>query len=211
MRDFLVVQAKTVLKVTSVAPIRNFSPPAVIILGERLNLAQEITYNGVAVKEFIIPAPNRIVARVPETQVGRALSELRVLTAAAIIQKDSLLSLGVTRPLRTAAGIERLVQEFVMIFLSTPGSDLFNESAGGGAQSIIGRRSDEASAELSLAVDRTKQQLFRAQARNSRIPPAERLLSASLANVEFDARTTSLAAVVDLRSVAGDAALVTVR
>lgn len=214
MKDFLVVQAKTVLKTTSVSPIRGFLPAAVIVLGEKLNLAHEILYNGVEVTEFIISSPSRLVVRIPDSQVGKELTSLQVLTVAAVSTKDALLSLAVVRPLRTVQGIERLVQQFTLALLTTPGSDLFNPSGGGGARSVIGKTTSDGSspaAMLSLAVDRTRQQLLSAQAKNSRIPPSERLLSATLTSVEYDQHNTTMQGVVELRSVAGDAALVNVR
>jgi hypothetical protein len=214
MRDFRVVQAKSLLKVASVAPVRNFSPPAIVILGERLNTADEITYNGLGVSEFIITSPTRIIARIPDSQVGQALRDLRVLAPVSVSKLDAMISLGINRPVRTVEGIDRLVQEWLLIFLTNPGSDIFNQTAGGGARSVIGQpaSSSESNAvsELSLAVEKTKQQLLRQQAKNSNIPPAERLLSASLSDVTFDQQTTSLTAVVDLKNVLGGSASVTV-
>jgi hypothetical protein len=66
-------------------------------------------------------------------------------------------------------------------------------------------------AQLSIAVDRTRQQILRSQASNSRIPPAERLLSASLSNVSFEPQTTALSALVDLKNVLGGSASVALR
>lgn len=214
MKDLLVVQAKTVLKTTSVAPIRNFSPPAVVALGEKLHLTKEILYNGVEVTEFVISSPSRLIIRIPTSQVGRELTSLQALTTAAVSQQDALLSMAIVRPIKTVQGIDKLVQQFTLTMLTTPGSDIFEPNSGGGARAIIGRSvngSDSPAALLSLAVNRTKQQILRSQAQNSRIPPSERLLSATLSSVEFDAQNTAIRGVVDLRSVAGESALVTVR
>jgi hypothetical protein len=214
MRDIRVVQAKALLKVSSVAPVRNFSPPAIVILGERFNTANEITYNGIEVSEFIIAAPTRIIARIPDSQVGQALRDLRVMAPVSIAKLDAQRDLGVGSPVRTVEGIDRLVQEWLLIFLTNPGSDIFNQTGGGGARAVIGQpaSSSESNAvsELSLAVEKTKQQLLRQQAQNSNIPPAERLLSASLSDVRFDQQTTSLTAVVDIKNVLGGSASVTV-
>jgi hypothetical protein len=212
MKDFRVVQAKTPLKVTSYAPVRDFSPPAITVLGEEMNKAQEILYNNVEVTEFLIISPRRLLVRIPDSQVGRPLTSLLVSTSSAVSQKDALLSLGVDSPLKTLEGIDRLVQVFMTTFMTTPGSDIFDPDAGGGGQAIIGKPNEatsSSSAQLSLAVDRTVQQMLRAQAQNTKLPPTERLLSASLSNVEFDQTTTTLRGTVDLRSVAGESALVT--
>ena len=215
MRDFRVVLAKTLLKVASVAPVRNFYPPAVVILGERFNTCDELTYNDVTVTEFIIASPTRIIARIPDSQVGRALIDLRVLAPVPISKRDALVTLGVARPMRTVDGIDRLVQEWLLCFLTNPGSDIFDTTSGGGARAIIGQpayaKGNSAVSELSLAVENTKQQLLRKQARNSKIPPSERLLSASLSNVKFDETSTALTALVDIRNVLGGSASVSIK
>ncbi len=215
MRDFRVVLAKTRLKIASVAPVRNFYPPSIIVLGEQFNLTDEIQYNGVQVQEFIIASPTRLIVRIPDSQVGVNLADLRVLAPVPLAQRDAIVSLAVARPLRTVSGIDRLVQEWVLIFLTNPGSDIFDPTSGGGARSVIGQAADvtgtNAMSDLSLAVENTKRQLLQKQAKNSKIPPNERLLSASLSNVSYDQKTTALIGLVDLRNVVGGAATVTVR
>lgn len=215
MRDFRVVQARAILKVTSVSPIRGFNPPAVIILGEKFQYAAEITYNGIEVSEFYIASPTRIIARIPDTQYGKALTELAVLAPVQLAREKALISLGISKPFKTVYGIDRLVQNWVMAFLTTPGSDIFNPSAGGGGRAIIGfpgnASGKTASAELSIAVDRTRQQILEQQASNLQIPAEERMLSCSLSEVSFDQKSTSLTAVVTLKNILGNSASVNIR
>jgi len=214
VKDFKIVQARTVLKVTSVSPVRNFSPPALIVLGQDLNSTVEILYNDVAAPEFVIMGTGRLVVRIPDSQVGVPLRSLLVLADSAVSTQDAQISLNVGRGVRMVGGLDRLIQQFLLELFTTPGSDIFDQASGGGARSIIGKAVTDghgATAELSMAVDRTKKNVFRAQANNRRIPPEERLLSASLSSVRFDSETTTLYGVIDLRNVVGDAALVTVR
>ncbi len=215
MRDFRVVQAKAALKVTSVSPIRGFNPPAVIILGEKLNLASEITYNGMEVLEFYIASPTRIIARIPDTQYGKSLTDLRVLAPVQLAKQNALISLGISKPFKTVSGIDRLVQNWVLAFLTTPGSDIFSPTSGGGGRSIIGypgnATGQSAAAELTIAVDRTRQQILQQQAASLQVPAEERLLSSALSEVTFDQKTTSISAVVTIKNVLGNAASVNIR
>jgi hypothetical protein len=211
MKDFRVVHAKAVLTVSSIAPVRNFDPPSIIVLGDRLNRANEITYNGVQVDEWVVSSETRLVLRIPNSQVGRELSELMVLATVQFAEQDALVQLGLSRPVRAVSGIDRLVQQWVMTFLTTPGSDVFNLSSGGGGRSLIGKSigaNTAPAADIAIAVDRTKSQLLKAQANNSSIPPSERLLSASLVSVSYDKSNTTAYAVVDLRNVVGVSSLV---
>jgi hypothetical protein len=211
MKDFRVVHAKAVLTVSSIAPVRNFDPPSIIVLGDRLNRANEITYNGMQVDEWVVSSETRLVIRIPNSQVGRELSELMVLATVQFAEQDALVQLGLSRPVRAVSGIDRLVQQWVMTFLTTPGSDVFNLSSGGGGRSLIGKSigaNTAPAADIAIAVDRTKSQLLKAQANNSSIPPSERLLSASLVSVSYDKSNTTAYAVVDLRNVVGVSSLV---
>jgi len=215
MKDLRVVQAKAILRVTSVAPVRGFNPPAIIVLGEKFNVADEVVYNGIEVTEFLIASSTRIVARIPPSQVGLALSDIRVLAPVQAAKADSIVSLGLSTPIRAVDGVDRLVQEFLLVFFTTPGSDLFDPAAGGGGRALIGRNSQGAGhgavSSLSMAVDRSRQEILRKQSKNSKIPPSERLLSASLSDVKFDARASTLSGVVTLRNVLGASASVNVR
>lgn len=215
MRDIRVVQAKASLKVTSVAPIRGFVPPAVLVLGEQFNKAETVLYNGVEAPEFFIASPTRLVVKIPDAQVGQPLISLSVLSPSAVINIDALVTLGIPRLSRAVTGIDKLVQDWLLVFMTTPSSDIFDPSIGGGAQAIIGKPvsngGQSAMAELSQAVDRSRQQLIRLQAKYPRIPPSEKLLSASLSDVRFNTDTTTLSAVVDLRNMAGATASVTIR
>jgi hypothetical protein len=216
MKDIRVVKAKVLLKVRSIAPVRGFWPPAIIIIGDKFNYANEIQFNGIQVSEFLIASTTRIVARIPNSQIGKELVELLVLAPVQSVQTDALVTFGMTKPIRALAGIDRLVQNFLLTFFTTPGSDLFDKTAGGGGRALIGQNvgtSDRmnAVASLTLAVDRTKQELLRKQAKNSKIPPSEKLLSATLTDVKFDPQATTLYGVVSLRNMVGDLSSVTVK
>ena len=214
MKDLKIATARVALTVTSVSPIRGFLPPSVIILGEQFNLATEIRYNEVEVTEYIVASPTRIIARVPPAQVGQLLTNLEVLTTVPLAQKNALINLKTAKPIKALEGMDRLIQEWVLVFLSTPGSDIFNPSAGGGALALIGKNDKTANsnitADLTLAVMNTKNQILKAQASNLKIPPSERLLSCTLVSVKFDRKNTTLSAVVDLKNILGKSAVVTV-
>lgn len=215
MKDFRVVQAKASLKVTSVSPIRGFHPPSILVLGERFQYAETVLYNGTEAFEFVVSSSTRLIVKIPEAQVGRPLTSLAVLSPTPTVDADALISFGIPRLGRVVQGMDKLVQDWMLVFMTTPGSDIFDPTVGGGARAIIGKPAygggQSAMADLALAVDRTREQLVRSQAKHPRIPPDEKLLSASLTDVRFNSDTTTLTAVVDLRSMAGGATSVFLR
>ncbi len=213
MKDLRISTAKVILKVYSMAPIRGFLPPSILVIGEKLNKATEVQYNGIQADEFVIASSNRLIVKIPSSQVGKPFKDLKVLSPVSVARTDAILSLGLTSPLRTISGIDRLVQSWVIIFMTTAGSDIFSPSSGGGGASIIGRSTDRLgkgiSADLSLSIERTKNEILLHQSQNQTIPPSERLLSSSLDVVEFDKDSTVLSARVNVQNMLGDTAEIT--
>lgn len=71
MKDFRIVQAKTLLDIYSIAPIRGFNPPSIVVVGSKLNSVSEILYNGVTADEFFVSSDSRIVVRIPQVRSVR--------------------------------------------------------------------------------------------------------------------------------------------
>lgn len=212
MMDLKVVSAKQRLTVQSVFRIRDFLPPAVAILGIDFDKTTEVSINETPVKEFIIQSSSKIIAKIPEDQVGYELYEASVYSAIPTSFNNASIILKIGPTLQRSSGIDRLVQMWVLNFLSTPGSDIFDRSAGGGAQTFIGRTSNAKgrgiSADLAYAIEKTSDELIQWQANQPNIPLEERLLSSSLDKIEFLADTGTLNAIVSLRNVLGNAAQV---
>lgn len=215
MKDFSIIAARVLLKVHSLAPIRGFNPPSVTVLGDKMNLAQEVFYNEIKVTEFVISAPNRLIVRIPDSQVGREFVSIQVFSSVNITKTSAALSFELIQPMKQVEGMERLIQSWMIIFYTNPGSDVFDTKSGGGVRSIIGKNTNTqgkgVSADLALAIERTKSELLRLQAKDSRIPLSEKLLSASLTNMNFDDKTATLSATVALKNMLGEQAEVSVR
>jgi len=210
MLDLRVVNAKAILRTFSVAPIRGFVPTSVLVTGEKFDRATEVQYNGVQADEFAVASSTRLIVRVPPSQLGKPFRDIKVLSPVSAAKQDAIITLGLTTPPKTISGIDRLVQNWVIIFLTTPGSDIFSPNSGGGAMSIIGRPTNKSgkgvSADLAMAIEKTKNELLRIQSSNQSVPPSEKLLSSSLDKVEYDASSTVLSARVLVQNMLGNAA-----
>ena len=215
MRDFNIIAARVLLNIHSVAPIRGFNPPSITVLGDKMNLAQEVFFNDIKVTEFLISASNRLVVRIPPSQIGKDFHSIQVFSSVNITKTSAALSFELIQPLRQVEGIERLIQSWMMVFFTTPGSDVFDLKSGGGVRAIIGKNTNTqgkgVSADLALAIDRTQSELLRLQSKNSKIPLSEKLLSATLGAMSFDDKTTTLSATVALKNMLGEQAEVSVR
>lgn len=210
MFDVRVITAKALLQVNAVAPVRGFNPPSLMVIGVDLYKATEIEYNGVLATEWIVAAPNRLVVRIPETQVGQFLRSVRVFTNISLAQDKALVQFGVTSPLTKISGIDRLVQSWLLIFFTTPGSDVFDQASGGGGRGLIGKTTDRyhrgVAADLALCINRTTDEVLRLQAKVPEAPPEEKLLSGHLIGMSFNEQTSVLYAAVSLKNMVGDAA-----
>lgn len=214
MIDFRIVRAQTLLNIYSIAPIRGFSPPSIVAIGKDLNFTSTIFYNGVLVSEYVVQSSTRLIIRVPESQVGKDLLDLKVYSSQPLLDNNADLLVGLAQPLQTISGISRLVQSWLMIFFTSPGSDVFSPQSGGGAQTIVGSRTDRknksAATDLTIAIQRTETELLQLQSRMPQIPPEEKLLSSSLEGLSNDEATGTLIAKVLLKNMVNQSAQVSV-
>jgi hypothetical protein len=215
MIDFQILSARALLKVTSYSPIRGFLPPSLVVLGEKLNMTQDVYFNDVQVKEFVVQSPNRMLVRIPDSQVGEPLFSLKVYSDAVLNKLDAALSLSIGTTSRKLEGIERLVQAWMMVFLTTPGTDAFDPQSGGGGRMIVGRTTDAKGkgviADLAQAVEKTKNELIQKQSQWPGIPLSEKLLDSSVQGVSFDDQSSTLLAQVSIQNMLGDQAEVNLK
>lgn len=210
MKDFRVVRARTLLKLNSLLPIRGFQPPSILVTGESLDQTEEVLYNGMTANEFSVAGADRLIIRIPPSQIGKDLLNLKVFSSSSLGEGGSILKLSLHPPVKMVSGVDRMVQAWLLEFMTTPGSDIFSPDSGGGGRSLVGRNTDGTgkgiAADLSLAVERTKNRLMKLQAGQPRLPPSERLLSCTLSDVQFDPSSTTLSAVISLYNMLGDGA-----
>lgn len=215
MKDIRVISAKYSLKVQSVAPIRGFLPPSIIVLGSELNRATEVYYNDIQAKEFLIQSPSRLIVKIPPEAIGKNFTSIRVLASAAVSKRDASISFQLNNPLERISGIDRLIQNYLMVLMTTPGSDVFDKSSGGGAQALIGRPTDRygkgVSADLASSLERTKTEIIKKQSKGTSIPLSEKLLNATLDQIVFDSSVGRLTAIVTIQNMLGDQAEISVR
>ena len=186
------------------------APLELEVRGDDYSRAVGVRVNGL-VAEFTVADPNRLVLRVPDAERGSQVAEVAVLSSEASTAGDSVLRFRLGESPKGVRGVQKLLQTFVKILFTTPGSDIFAPRLGGGAMRIIGgpvRPSEEGDmlSDFVLAVEETKRQLTRIQSRDPRIPPDERLLAASVLGVGGDRARGRLSIAVSVVSQAGASA-----
>lgn len=188
-------------------------PRSLDIVGQDFRSVDEVLINDIPSPDIIVLSKTRLLAQLPDSlqKVPNVVS-VSVLSRNLTITNRSLIRFRISDTPGRVTGILRLVQLFLKVLFTTPGSDIFNKRTGGGALVNIGETfgADEGGDIISdfvISVDTTARQILAQQGRNPRIPRDERLLSARVKAAGFNRQLGALIATVELTSQAGRAAL----
>lgn len=212
MTDIKVIAIKDLLQITGAQVALGLTPKTIDVQGLEFLQATSVEINGIEAPEFLIVSNYRILAQVPSGQQGSVINSIAVFAEKPAANRSSVFLFEVGRSLRGLSGIERLVQMFVKIAMQTPGKDKFRPTIGGGLLALAGQNiTADAKTNLSSSavssIGRTRDQVISLQNKVPRIPPDERLLTATVQGVGFDANTTTLAIRVLITAQSGQQAV----
>lgn len=207
MFDLKILSVKDLLPISG-AQYANITPRSLLVEGERFLEATHVVINDIQAPEFIVVSDSKLMAQVPASEVNNILRKLVVLAEKPSPSRKSIFSFEVGTTFSVIQGIERMVQLFIKVLFQTPGSDRFDPSTGGGLMTLVGKTTSRGTGKSlqaqSLAmVNRARDQVIAIQAKNTRIPADERLLSAQVEQAGFDQNTTTLFLRVLLTALSG--------
>ena len=185
---------------------------ALDVVGEDFRAVDDVRINDIQSPDFIVISKNRLIAQLPDSlQENPDVSSIQVLSRTLTLTAKSLLKFRIGDTPGQVQGILKLLQLFVKLLLSKPGSDIYNKGLGGGALRNLGvtfgaGQGESIKADFVLAVDRVARQIIGIQSRNGLLPRDERLLNARLQGATFDRSEGSLFVVVEVVSQAGTSA-----
>ncbi len=208
MIDVKILTIKDLLTISGARYAPGIVPRSLIIEGLNFSEATEVLINDQAAPEFIIVNNSQLMAQVPNGEVNKVLNKVAVLAEKPSPNRTSLLSFSFGQTFQKLEGLERMIQVFVKMLIQTPGSDRFAKDIGGGllaltGQSYSGDSAKAMQAAAVTAVNRTRDQLASIQARNSRLPNDEKILTANIEGVGFNDTTTTLLMRILLTAVSG--------
>lgn len=216
MYDFQVCFPAELIRLTSVSVLPNSDPLTLDILGQDFRSVDEVTINDIVSTNVIVLSKNRLLAEVPEVvKNSTAQVEVNVTSRRLTLTPKSLIRFKVGQTPSKVSGILRLVQVFLKLLFTTPGSDIFSKRLGGGALKKIGgsfskSQSGSIVSDFVVSVDTTTRQIVALQGRDTAIPRDERLLSAKVTSAHFSAQESALIVSVELLSQTGQSALANV-
>jgi hypothetical protein len=205
---FEVIRFRDLLEVTALPGfVPGLTPPTLIVRGSDLSSAETVLINEMPAPEFMIVNKTTIYAQLPEG-IDR-ISTIEVLSSRFTRTiESSKIQFAIGDKTRKVDGILKLVQLFTKWILTSPGSDMFNPSRGGGLQQIVGqvattREMQPVLASITRAITNTSSQMRTAQLGVPDLPVNERLLSASLLGMDIYEAQMQARAKVLIRSMGG--------
>jgi hypothetical protein len=187
---------------------------ALDVIGEDFRAVDEVRINDIQSPDFVVVSKTRLIAQLPDPlQENPDVSTIFVLSRTLTLTTKSLLRFRIGDTPGAVQGILRLLQLFVKLLLSEPGTDIFNKDMGGAALRNVGvtfnaGEGDTIKADFTIAVDRVARQIIGIQSRNGRLPRNERLLNARLLGATFSRSTGSLFVNIEVVSQDGTPARV---
>lgn len=200
------------VKVSQVLPVPGMAIRTLDVFGDDFRSVDEVLMNEMPSPSVVVLSKTRLLAEVPDALKSSSITSISVLSRRLTITPRSYIKFRIGPSASKTRGILRLMQLFLKVLFTTPGTDIFAPKSGGGAlvhlgQSIdVGQGSDVTSG-LVVSVDSTARQIVQIQGRNQAIPPDERLLSAKVLSSGFNKNETALIASIELMSMAGRAAV----
>jgi hypothetical protein len=208
-----------VIKFRDLLPVRtisrfvpNMPEPTLEVLGDDLSSAVTVYINEVASPAFIIVSKKTIWAQLPKAAQNRIKTVEIVSSSFTKSSTPSKVLFEIGNKTRTVSGLLKLVQLFTKWMLQTPGSDIFNPTRGGGLQEIAGKvtttkRMEPLLATITKSIDVTSEQIRASQSVVRGLPGNERLLGASLLELNVIEEQMEARARISLKSVAGQSAV----
>lgn len=210
--DFQVCFPQELVKVSQVTNVAGLALRTLRVVGDDFRSVDEVRVNDVAAPSVIVLSKTQLLAEVPEHLRDATITSVAVLSRRLTITPRSFIRFRIGASASKTRGILRLMQLFLKVLFTTPGTDIFAPKIGGAALSHLGQsvgleQGSDVAADLVVAVDSTARQLVQIQGRDQSIPPDERLLAAKVLSVGFNKNETALVASIELISMAGKAAV----
>ncbi len=181
--------------------------------GDDFRAVDEVLINDTASPDVIVLSRTLLTAQLPDMyQTMPEVRSVMVLNKQLTLSPRSLIRFRIGKSPGKVRGILRLMQLFLKVLFTSPGSDIFRPNSGGGLLRSLGTTfgQDEGSnlvSDIVIAVNRTQRQIIAAQSRDQRSPRDERLLTARIISANFDKLQSAFYVKIELVSQAGRTAI----
>lgn len=208
MIDIRVISVQDVLPVSAISRLVDFNPPTLRLRGEDFNSVADVFINDVKSPDIIAESDRSLLVQLPELVAGQFLRSITV-TSTRFTQttRRSVINFSFNPTRAGVAGIERLVQQVVKILLQSP--NIYSNFGGGILKAMHSSRIvSSLTADLQLAVNRTRSQIISQQASSPAIPLDEQLKDLRLLKSQYDSSKLALTGSLAVDNRAGRSSVV---
>lgn len=172
--------------------------------------AVAVRLNGMDIPGFVVVNDTNISLQLPDSLYFTVIERVDVLTESEGASGNVRVRYEVGTP-QSVQGVLKLAQRIVKLLLTTPGTDIFHQSDGGGMLAILGKAVHQSgaagvSAQVMLGLDRVSKRLIEDQAAKG-LPPDERLAQLHVLELQFDQQSGTLNVRLGVESMAGSVAV----
>jgi len=211
--DLQYIQFSDALSVTGASEIPDLVPRSLQIRGMDFRHAIKVYMNDLLSPSFVVSSNTIILAQVPTPLVKSNIQTIEVISSEFTATWQSKLIFEIGDNPKLITGLQVMMQTFLKVLFTTPGSDSFVGRLGGNALKNLGgsfevSETSSVVSDFTIAVSRTVTQIQGLQAQQTQIPDDERLLAANVLGVSFNPYLTALVARVELIAQSGKRAIV---
>jgi hypothetical protein len=210
--DLQVVFPQQVVHLSQARTVGGLVPRTFEVVGEDFSAVDTVLLNEIPSPDVVILSKTKLLAQVPDALTHQVVTSISVLSRVLTLSAKSFIRFRIGSTPGKIRGVLRLVQLFLKILFTTPGTDIFSPSTGGAGLASIGKTfgKDQGGSIISsfiISVDTTKRQIISIQARDPSLPRDERLLDARVTSAGFNKNEGALLVEVELTSQAGRSAI----
>lgn len=201
--DIQVVYSTRLVNITSAEFMMLESIPSLLVKGGPFSAISSVTVNGVEAPSFYVKSLNNLVVQLPVNYNSSVtIDSIEVLSDVLDLSNKNLLQIRWSENPGKVSGTQRLIQRFLKVLLSNPGSSIFAPNLGGGLLRMLGSnisssRLAETKADVITAVNRTTEQIIAIDSQSNRTPLSEKLSNAEL--IAFSVDSASSAIVISIK------------
>ena len=209
--DFQIVFPQEVVKLGQIRPLVGLPVRTLDLYGEDFRSVEEVLINEIESPYFEVLSQHRMLVQVPAALSEANIQSVLVLSRRITITPRSLMRFRIGSSSSKVQGLMRLVQLYLKVLFTTPGTDIFDKQLGGGILRSIGKtigRKDgrDLVSEFIVGADNTTRQIIQIQGRQPSTPPSERLLTATVLSAGFNPSETAVVGTIEVVSQARQSA-----
>lgn len=209
--DYQVVFPTEAVKLTSIQLLFGSDPLMLIIYGQDFSAVDEVLINEIKCPSYQVLSKTKMLAEIPAEVAPASIRSINVTSRRLVLTDRSVITFRISQTPAKTTGLFRLMQLYLKLMLSTPGTDIFDQSVGGGLLGFVGSTFRGAEGgdivrNFIVANDNVARQIIAIQSRQPELRAEEKLLSAHVISARFSAAQSALLTSVELISQAGKTA-----